>query len=132
MNDAGDKKGLVSSDGVIACVPWDLDMDPVALPSLPPLPVLNTSPDNNIDGPIRVIQIASYDDHMIALTTKGHVLKFGSLENETTVVRGRWEYVAPFYIPLVPVNPFPLLSYQGIAKLKESDNMRRLLRPVVQ
>ncbi|KAK0501399.1 regulator of chromosome condensation 1/beta-lactamase-inhibitor protein II [Armillaria luteobubalina] len=112
MNDAGDKKGLISSDGAIACVPWDLDMDPVALPALPPLPVLNTSPDNNTDEPIRVIQIASYDGHMIALTTKGHVLKFGSLENETTVTSGRWEYL-PRYSEVKRVRQHETFSSAG-------------------
>lgn len=112
MNNAGDKKAHVSSDGVITCVPWDLDIDPVALPSLPPLPALNTSPEGDVDETIRVIQIASYDGHLIALTTKGHVLKFGCLEDETTVTRGRWEYL-PRYSEVESVRQHATFSSAG-------------------
>ena len=95
MDQGGDKKAIASTDGVIPCATWDLEADPVRLPQLPPLPeLLNTGNSENQDAATRLIQIAAFDAHLVGLTNKGHVLKFGALSNETTVSLGHWEYVS--------------------------------------
>ncbi len=85
-------KGLANDNGVIQCASWDLDTDPVVLPPLPALPQLNTSDED--DETTRIIQIAAYDCALVALTNKGHVVKFGSLSSDSTVSGGVWEYVS--------------------------------------
>jgi SCF-associated factor 1 len=90
----GDKKVKVGSEDVIPCITWDLQMDPVRLSSLPPLPELhNADGSEQTDEDIKLIQIAALDNNLIALTNKGHVLKHGNLSNKTDVRRGQWEYV---------------------------------------
>ncbi|KAF9269161.1 RCC1/BLIP-II [Marasmius fiardii PR-910] len=92
MDSDGDKKA-VADEGVIPCHTWEIEADPVGLPSLPPLPDL---PDNIKKEETRVIQIAAYDNHIIALTNNGHVLMFDSLDGEDTVSNGRWRYLPKF------------------------------------
>ncbi|KAF8916268.1 regulator of chromosome condensation 1/beta-lactamase-inhibitor protein II [Mucidula mucida] len=87
-------KGLANDNGVIQCASWDLDTDPVVLPPLPALPQLNTSDED--DETTRIIQIAAYDCALVALTNKGHVVKFGSLSSDSTVSGGVWEYLPQF------------------------------------
>jgi SCF-associated factor 1 len=94
MDQDGDKKALASA-GVIPCVTWDLSVDPIRLPGLPPLPeLLNTGTSESSDTETRLIQIAAFDAHLVGLTNKGHVLKFGDLSNESSFLQGHWEYVS--------------------------------------
>lgn len=86
--DRQDKKALPTSNNVIPCVTLSINVDPLRLPPLPPLPELNAT-----GGEIQLIQIAALDAHIIGLTNKGHVVKFGALENEAIMSRGVWQYV---------------------------------------
>ncbi|EAU90514.2 hypothetical protein CC1G_00898 [Coprinopsis cinerea okayama7 len=88
-------KAKATTDGVIACIPWSVSYEPKRLPGLPPLPDL---PLTGVDIPntLQLIQIAGMDGHLIGLTNAGHVLKFGTLEDENSVTTGRWEYLPKF------------------------------------
>lgn len=94
MDDQGDRKATALPDDSIPCVTWDLNEDPVRLPSIPPLPDLTDG--ENEDKSTQLIQIAGLDGHLIGLTDKGHVLKFGCLDSKTTFPRGSWEYLPAF------------------------------------
>ncbi|KAG7094062.1 hypothetical protein E1B28_007681 [Marasmius oreades] len=92
MDSEGDKKAL-ADEGVIPCHTWEVEADPVVLPTLPPLPDL---PGGAKGLETRVIQIAAYDNHLIALTNVGHVLMYDSLDGEDTALTGRWNYLPKF------------------------------------
>ena len=82
---------------IIPCETWEADLDPFRLPPLPTLPDL----DGEIVGnqqPTQLVKIAGMDSHLIGLTNKGHVLKFGSLHGESMVSRGSWEYVSDAFL----------------------------------
>jgi len=99
MDRDGDKKAIVGNGDSIPCITWNLHMDPTRLPSLPPLPTLPEAVDQQeTDDGIYLIQIAGLDNNIIGLTNKGHVLKYGHLEDETTVSSGRWEYVSLLFL----------------------------------
>ncbi|KAG6810891.1 hypothetical protein H0H92_009921 [Tricholoma furcatifolium] len=81
-------------DKSIRCVTCDLDFDPVQLPPIPVLPDLANGAD---DGkPTQLIQIAGMNEQIVGLTNKGHVLKYGNLQSDSTFSRGRWEYLPMF------------------------------------
>lgn len=100
LDGQGDKRAEVT-DGVIPCVISDLIVNPVKLPGLPPLPEL---PGTNTSAGVetRIVQIGGLDLHIVGLTNKGHVLKFGSLGDETTVSQGSWEYVSHLFYQVFP------------------------------
>lgn len=78
-------------EGAIQCNPWDFEGNDFAvLPDLPALPALPSINDNE---ETRLVQIAGLDNQIIGLTNKGHVVKFASLEDDTAMRGGRWEYV---------------------------------------
>jgi SCF-associated factor 1 len=79
-------------DGAIPCITWALAVEPTLLPSIPVLPKLNNETSAE-QKPTQLIQVAGLDNHLIGLTNEGHVLIFGSLDNETTAPRGTWQYV---------------------------------------
>lgn len=83
-------------EDVIMCSTWALDMMPVKLPPIPVLPPLQQSDSSDQQRSLRLIQIAGFDCHIVGLTNKGHVLKYGSLTDETGAAQGRWEYVSVF------------------------------------
>lgn len=95
MDSVGDRKAHATGDGVIPCVTWTLEADPVllsALPDLPELPDTGCDPESE-EEETRLIQIAGFAGHLIGLTNKGHVLKYSSLDSEESAFHGRWEYV---------------------------------------
>ncbi|PPQ67894.1 hypothetical protein CVT26_007094 [Gymnopilus dilepis] len=96
MDGDGDTKAYATKDNVIPCITWDLDVMPTRLPSIPPLPDLVNTGDIKKADPTQLIQIAGFDNHIVGLTNNGHVLKYGSLHDETGVPRGRWEYLPQF------------------------------------
>jgi SCF-associated factor 1 len=97
FDNEGDKKVTITgSEYVIPCVTWDLQMDPVRLPALPPLPELHANEVDESDEDVILIQIAALDNNLIGLTNKGHVLKHDNLVDEASVLRGHWEYVSSF------------------------------------
>ena len=79
---------------VIPCVPWDLDLAPTRLPSIPSLPDLPDAGSREGTQQTQLIQIAAFDNHIVGLTNRGHVLKYGSLLSEDEVLHGHWEYVS--------------------------------------
>ncbi|KAF8624752.1 hypothetical protein AX15_005650 [Amanita polypyramis BW_CC] len=84
-------------DGVIPCAPWDTDLTPERLPSLPPLPELGeTTAGNGTEQETKLVKIAGFDGHIIGLTNRGHVVKFRGLDNEQTVAQGQWTYLPKF------------------------------------
>ncbi|KAF5350218.1 hypothetical protein D9758_007798 [Tetrapyrgos nigripes] len=95
MDQEGDKQ-KATNDGVIPCVCWDLALDPYLLPPIPSLPDLSTSDDAKGYKHTQIMQIAGFDNHLIALTNHGHVLMFDSLANEGTAPQGSWQYLPNF------------------------------------
>lgn len=93
MDGEGDKKAIAERD-VIPCIPWELDMMPTRLASIPTLPELQNTGDTKKQDTTKLIQIAGFDNHLIGLTNHGHVLKYGSLQDGTGVPHGQWEYVS--------------------------------------
>uniref|UniRef100_A0A8H8CHF2 Uncharacterized protein n=1 Tax=Psilocybe cubensis TaxID=181762 RepID=A0A8H8CHF2_PSICU len=94
MNSEGDKKAYATEDNLIPCIPWGVDIMPTRLPPIPTLPELaNTTNTNTMT---ELIQIAAFDNHIVGLTNYGHVLKYGSLHDESGVPFGRWEYLPQF------------------------------------
>lgn len=94
MDAEGEKKAQASAQHVIPCVPWDMEEMPARLPPIPSMPELPDTGNTSHSDDIQLIQIAAFDQHIIGLTNRGHVLKFGPLHNESGVVGGRWEYVS--------------------------------------
>ena len=92
MDRQSDNK-VIEEEGMIPCVTWDLAFEPTRLPAIPPLPDLLHTGREKSTGTTELIQIAAFDNHIIGLTNHGHVLKYGSLHDETGVTQGRWEYV---------------------------------------
>ncbi|KAF9071533.1 hypothetical protein BDP27DRAFT_1391614 [Rhodocollybia butyracea] len=83
MDNQGESDALSTDAGVIQCVPWDLEKDPVILP-----PYLR------------------FDNALIALTNRGHVLLFDSLGEAS---RGNWQYL-PNYSEATKVANLPAFS----------------------
>ncbi|KAF8966329.1 regulator of chromosome condensation 1/beta-lactamase-inhibitor protein II [Flammula alnicola] len=96
MDGEGDKRALARNDGVIPCIAWDLDIMPTRLPSIPSLPELPNTGNTPKSQNVELIQIAAFDQHIVGLTNRGHVLKYGALHDETGVPNGRWEYLPQF------------------------------------
>ncbi|KAF9482577.1 RCC1/BLIP-II [Pholiota conissans] len=107
MDSEGGKRALPSKDGLIPCVTWDLDMMPIRLPTLPDLPELSGTDMTSKN--IELIQIAAFDQHIVGLTNRGHVLKYGGLEDETTAPNGRWEYL-PLFSEVERIREHPAFS----------------------
>jgi SCF-associated factor 1 len=96
MNERGDSHAYPTSDHTIPCVPLALRVNPLRIPPIPALPELN---DAGLSQEERsketvLVKIAAFDNSLIGLTNKGHVLKFGDLSNEHSFSAStRWEYV---------------------------------------
>ncbi|KAI0272360.1 RCC1/BLIP-II [Gloeopeniophorella convolvens] len=115
MNQRGDSHANATSDRRIPCVTWPLRADPTRLPPIPRLPELKNVElsDNETAPETMLIKIAAFDNHLIGLTNKGHVLKFGDLSNETSLsVSGRWQYLANFS-EVAKVAAHPAFEYAG-------------------
>jgi len=95
MNKEGNRDASAPRDGAIPCVPWESDLEPLRLPSLPLLPDLANGVSAE-QWPTQLIQVAGLDGHLVALTNKGHVLIFSSLDNEIVASRGNWKYLPEF------------------------------------
>lgn len=95
MDTDGDKRAFSTEENTIPCVTWDLHHNPQRLPAIPSLPELSKSDQTSQqDEETKITKIAGMDGFLIALTNRGHVLKFGGLSNETSVQLARWEYVS--------------------------------------
>jgi SCF-associated factor 1 len=89
-------------DDTIACANWDLEVEPVRLPSLPQLPDLLDPDAPEADKETLLVKIACFDSHLVGLTNKGHVLKYGTLEDPVTAQSGSWHYVRIIFVLLSP------------------------------
>jgi SCF-associated factor 1 len=86
----------------IPCHVWELAAPDsvVMLPDIPyDLPeLMNTGESDEArhrDPSTRIIEIAGADNAIIALTNRGHVLKYDRLGDEVEYTQGRWTYVRP-------------------------------------
>src|SRR5216683_5840864 len=96
MDERGDCHAYPTADHRIPCVAWPLRADPLRLPPIPQLPELNHTElsQEERSKTTTLIKIAAFDNYLIGLTNKGHVLKFGDLSNENSFDRTtRWQYV---------------------------------------
>lgn len=92
MDNEEENSAHSTNDRLIMCAPWELQTDPVVLPSLPSLPKLfGAEPDSATP---RVVKIAGFDNAMIALTNQGHVLLFDTLQSAGESSLGSWKYVS--------------------------------------
>jgi SCF-associated factor 1 len=93
--------GHATSDHQIQCFSWELRMDPFVLPPIPELPDLSCTglPNEKLQERTKLVKIASFDNNLIGLTNKGHVLKYYGLDSETTFTGARWEYVGDTLSP---------------------------------
>lgn len=80
-----------TDDGIIPCHTWKAAVDPVLLPSLPPLPDFV---DVGEHYPPKLVKIGGMNSHIVGLTNYGHVVIFRGLDHEQAMGRG-WEYVRP-------------------------------------
>ena len=88
-------KAIVSGDGtVIPCHTWAMKKNPVKLPALPDLPDLRSTGMSKKERKknTKLIKIAAFDNSMIGLTNKGHVLKIDGLTDGNSV--RHWRYVS--------------------------------------
>jgi len=88
-------KAIVPDGGtVIPCHTWKINLDPIKLPILPRLPDLLATglPEEEYRKETKLIKISAFDNSLVGLTNKGHVLKMDELymENSTWV----WHYVS--------------------------------------
>ncbi|KDR80661.1 hypothetical protein GALMADRAFT_241020 [Galerina marginata CBS 339.88] len=125
MDQETDTRAYATTDSkTIHCKTWDLDMVPTRLPQLPALPELPDIGDVNNAQHITLIQIAAFDNHIVGLTNRGHVLKYGSLHDETGVPHGRWEYL-PQFSEVARVKDQPAFSDESnSAKLEAPQTMQ--------
>jgi len=96
MDERGDCHARPTPDHTIPCVPMTLRADPLRIPHIPQLPELNDTglSQEEKSKETVLVKIAAFDNSLIGLTNKGHVLKFGDLSNEDSFDRSTpWEYV---------------------------------------
>jgi SCF-associated factor 1 len=96
MDERGDCNAYGTEDRLIPCVTWSLRADPLRIPRIPQLPELESTGVSQEDKSktTTLIKIAAFDNHLIGLTNKGHVLKFGDLSSENRFDgTTRWQYV---------------------------------------
>lgn len=99
MDEEGDCNAYGTEDHCIPCITWSLRADPLQIPPIPQLPDLESTGVSQEESSeaTNLIKIAAFDNHLIGLTNKGHVLKFGDLSNEYSFDRTtRWQYLKNF------------------------------------
>lgn len=88
-------KAIVPDDGtVVPCHTWEINRDPVKLPVLPDLPDLPATglSEEERKKETKLIKIAAFDNCLVGLTNKGHVLKIDGLTDEDSIQV--WRYVS--------------------------------------
>ena len=96
MDERGDCNAYGTEDHCIPPVTWSLRADPLRIPRIPELPELESTGASQEERSkeTTLIKIAAFDNHLIGLTNKGHVLKFGDLSNENSFNKTTpWKYV---------------------------------------
>ena len=85
---------------VIPCYWWVLHgVDPVRLPPIPVerLPQLRPTGLSRDGENAKLVKIAGFDNNIIGLTNKGHVLRYNRLSQEDRYQEGYWQYVSSIY-----------------------------------
>ena len=88
-------KAIVPEGGtIIPCHTWEIAKDPVKLPILPDLPNLTATglSEEELRKETKLIKIAAFDNSLVGLTNKGHVLKIDGLTDEDSIQI--WSYVS--------------------------------------
>ena len=96
MDERGDCQAYPTADRQVPCIAWSLQADPLRIPHIPQLPEPEYTGLSQEEKPsaTTLIKIAAFDNYLIGLTNKGHVLKFGDLSKENSFDRmTRWQYV---------------------------------------
>jgi len=121
-------KAIVPDDGtVIPCHTWEINKDPVKLPILPDLPDLLATglPEEVRRKETKLIKIASFDNCLVGLTNKGHVLKIDGLTDEDSIQI--WRYVSENARVICNIFSFhntQLPCYSEIDRVKEHSAFR--------
>ena len=92
--DKSTKASVPDNETIIPCHTWEMRMDPVKLPILPDLPDLPSTglPEEARKKETKLIKIAGFDNSLVGLTNKGHILKMDEMyAAEFTPV---WHYVS--------------------------------------
>ncbi|EMD39127.1 hypothetical protein CERSUDRAFT_112811 [Gelatoporia subvermispora B] len=87
---------------VIPCHWWVMQgVDPIRLPPIPAnLPEMDTGlGERERAEETRVVKVAGMDNYLIALTNKGHVLRYDHLGGEHDYERGAWRFLPEFCDP---------------------------------
>lgn len=103
MDQIESTKAIVPEGGkIIPCHTWEMKKDPVKLPVLPDLPDLPETglPEGERKKETRLIKIAAFDNCLMGLTNKGHVLKIDGFTDEDSVQV--WRYL-PYYSEIAKV-----------------------------
>ncbi|EIN09593.1 RCC1/BLIP-II [Punctularia strigosozonata HHB-11173 SS5] len=117
-------KSKKNSSGVdsIPCILWDLRFDPLIIrpPPAADLPDFDppvskewedkwTRPSIDTVKNTNIVKIAALDNVLMALTDKGHVLRYRGLSNAENAQQGRWEYM-PYFSELKKIKRHPTYS----------------------
>ena len=125
----GSTKAIVpDNETVIPCHTWEINKDPVKLPILPDLPDLLATglSEEERRKETKLIKIAAFDNCLVGLTNKGHVLKIDGLTDEDSIQI--WRYVSGAWIVLYSfLNGYTQLpNYSEIDKVKEHSAFRTI------
>jgi SCF-associated factor 1 len=104
MDERGDCHARATNN-CIPCVPCALRVGPLRLPHIPRLPELDNTGISQEEKSKRtiLIKIAAYDNHLIGLTNKGHVLKYDDLADENSFNGSiPWQYVRLSHVLVMP------------------------------
>ena len=121
-NNESTKVIVPNNETVIPCYPWEINEDPVKLPILPDLPDLPATglPEEEQRKEIKLIKIAAFDNCLVGLTNKGHVLKIDGLTDKDSIQI--WYYVSEsawmMWHPFLNCSA-QLPNYSEIDKIKE-------------
>lgn len=85
---------MPANGAVIPCHTWEINKDPVKLPTLPDLHDLPGTglPEEERKKETRLIKIAAFHQSLVGLTNKGHVLKLDGMAKEGSI--RNWRYVS--------------------------------------
>lgn len=124
LNKDESTKAVVPDGGaVIPCYTWEMKRDPVRLPVLPDLPDLPATGllEKERKQETKLIKIAAFDNCLVGLTNKGHVLKIDGMSDENSIQI--WSYVSGntriIWDPFLD-DATQLPNYSEVDKVKEN------------
>ena len=124
--DESTKAIVPDNEAVIPCHTWEINKDPIKLPILPDLPDLPATglSEEERRKDTKLIKIAAFNNCLVGLTNKGHVLKIGGLTDENSVQI--WRYVSSIsmiWYPFLNCDA-QLPNYSEVDKVKEHPAFR--------